>query len=265
MGEIDYFDFLSDLIITINIFLLLYFLSRVKQPRSIIRTLVIGFSFLYFSLLTDVLDEIFLNPIIIKNIGENLLQVLGYITVCFGTYNWLKYNEMLQSELKSLSNTDPLTGVMNRRAFIKKVADEIERSKRYKTNLSLIIIGIDYFKKVNDEYGHNVGDVVLKIICSNVSSFLRSSDAFCRWGGEEFTIMGVELDNSRCKEFCEKIRADISELPIKIEKDKNISITVSIGCTTMLEDDDSLDVLLDRADKALYLSKENGRNLVTIL
>ena len=163
--------------------------------------------------------------------------------------------EKQRKELEKASLTDPLTEIGNRRYFNIKLDNEIIRSKRYSAPLSVIMLDIDHFKKVNDTYGHDVGDMVLKEVVNVVKNDLRQADIFCRVGGEEFIIILPETLVSHSYQISEKIRKLVeSHLKESIPK-----VTISLGVAQLL-DEDNKDSLLIRVDKALYEAKESGRN-----
>jgi len=169
-------------------------------------------------------------------------------------------SEKYKEKLEHISKTDMLTSIGNRYKFDEDIKREFFRAKRYKSPLSLVMLDIDYFKKVNDTYGHDAGDQALIALSKEVRSLLRYSDIFCRYGGEEFIIIMPESTMIESKISANRIRKHVEELQIK-----DIShITISLGVTE-LQEDDTLESLLKRVDKALYLSKENGRNRVSSL
>lgn len=260
---IDYFDFFSDFILVVIALFILTFLSKIEEPKKIKNILMLGFFLLYFSLLNDTLDEILVIPNFITNIFEDSLQVIGAITISFGVYQWLKHNKLLNKKLEVLSSTDSLTGILNRRSFNEKFNAEFERSKRYKKELFVMLIDIDLFKKINDNYGHGIGDIVLNNLCDSVSKHLRINDVFCRWGGDEFFILAPETSMDKGQLFSEKVRLLFSEKPISLESGAILDVTVSIGCTVLQENDKSIETLIERADQALYSSKRKGRNVVS--
>lgn len=167
-----------------------------------------------------------------------------------------------EEKLRQYAMTDSLTGIYNRRYFFEIALQEIERAKRYQHNLSVILFDIDRFKKVNDTYGHGVGDDVLCMICEECNKNLRENDIFARYGGEEFVILLPETPQEQAVFTAERIRKNIAELNIP-NNGARISITLSFGVailnTTSCFD---LDEILLCADKALYLAKEQGRNRV---
>ena len=129
-------------------------------------------------------------------------------------------------------------------------------------NLSLIILDIDYFKIVNDSYGHTAGDKVLKLISKNLKENIRDIDTLARWGGEEFIILLPETNSEGAWHISEKIRMVISSLNIITNDHIKISVSASFG-TSSMKKNDSTSTLISRADEALYKSKENGRNMVS--
>lgn len=166
----------------------------------------------------------------------------------------------LEAQLRRLATTDALTGVDNRRSFMEKANQELKRARRYGSPFSLIMIDIDYFKSVNDHYGHQTGDLVLQIMTRAIRSVLRESDIFGRVGGEEFSIVLIETGQKEAMAIGERIRSQIESLRIDTGKEK-ISITISMGLTSFRETDD-FEAIARRSDKALYKAKENGRNML---
>lgn len=163
------------------------------------------------------------------------------------------------SDLNILSTTDELTHLKNRRAFNEIIQDELERAKRYGRDLSLAILDLDHFKLINDTFGHEAGDTMLKQLAYEVNGLIRRSDLFYRLGGDEFAIIFIEMDLIQATIIGEKIRNIHSQLAMKIGNHK---MTVSIGIATLQENDDT-NSLYKRADDALYHSKQHGRNKVS--
>lgn len=167
----------------------------------------------------------------------------------------------MEDELRLLSTHDDLTGSYNRRYFIGEVEREMERARRYGTALSLLVLDIDLFKTVNDTFGHPTGDTVLQQFAALCRNTLRKSDVFARMGGEEFAALMPETDRSRAAQFCERLRARVEGSIFHDEEKVNaVRITVSIGATTLQQDDRDFGHLYARTDNALYLAKSAGRN-----
>jgi diguanylate cyclase (GGDEF)-like protein len=169
-----------------------------------------------------------------------------------------------QNKLRRLANTDPLTGVNNRRYFMRRASDELERIKRYYYPISLMLLDIDQFKVINDTYGHKAGDEVLKSFAKHCLSHLRPFDQFARLGGDEFIALLVQVDQDNAKKIADRLRASFERLKIQIDK-KTITATVSIGMATTTDNILSVKDLIKRADEALYKAKNEGRNQIAIM
>ena len=166
--------------------------------------------------------------------------------------------------LVKLATTDPLTGLYNRRHFFDLAEMEIARSARYGHPLACIMFDIDFFKHINDSYGHLFGDRVLQAMVWRCRGNIRRVDIFARYGGDEFVILLPETGERRSKQLTSRLCNDFQERPLKIEE-REIPITLSIGVASMPGDNDlALDTLLNHADQALYLAKEKGRNQVAV-
>jgi len=170
----------------------------------------------------------------------------------------LAHIKALSTKLKTLAFTDSLTHIYNRLHFAHFLDAEIDKVKRYGGTFSIIFFDLDHFKDVNDNYGHLVGDGVLEQITKIVSSANRSSDIFARYGGEEFIVLTPETNLSGALIHAERLRNDIE----KFNFDTIGHITSSFGVTEFIAETDTVENLLDRADKALYIAKEFGRNRV---
>ncbi|MFD2189688.1 GGDEF domain-containing protein [Pistricoccus aurantiacus] len=169
-----------------------------------------------------------------------------------------------QSGLHRLTLTDELTRLNNRRALLNKSEQALLLAHRYKRPLSLALLDIDYFKRINDRYGHPLGDQVLRQFGQTLSELIRESDVAARVGGEEFCVVMPDTNLEGATRLCERIREGVTEFGF-VHKGEIISITVSIGLThTPGGDKVSFDTLYDRADQALYLAKHNGRNRVEV-
>jgi diguanylate cyclase (GGDEF)-like protein len=165
--------------------------------------------------------------------------------------------------VQQLAITDSLTGLCNRRHFFALLGQEVNRSSRYGAPLSLIMLDVDHFKQVNDTYGHVVGDQVLQAITQTCRAQVRQTDTLGRYGGEEFVILLPETPLNHARQIAERICNDIARLPVTIS-DRLINITVSIGVASLERGYASPEKLLNDADRALYLSKQAGRNRVSI-
>jgi diguanylate cyclase (GGDEF)-like protein len=167
----------------------------------------------------------------------------------------IEEKQKIEAKLEYQARIDPLTSIYTRRKFNEVLSYELRRDERYPSGLSLILCDLDNFKAINDIYGHNTGDEVLKLFAKMVGDSIRGSDTFARWGGEEFVLLLPETGFETAIQIAEKIRQETENaLFSKVGK-----ITVSFGITQYL-DGDSEDTIFKRADEALYKAKKNGRN-----
>jgi len=169
----------------------------------------------------------------------------------------------MEQELRRLATTDPLTGAFNRRHFLDLAGQEIARIRRHGHDLSVLMIDIDHFKKINDTYGHPAGDEAIKATVGAIRDRLRTIDVMSRFGGEEFVVMLPETAVAGGKVLAERIRQSISEMTVNWEG-AEIHFTVSIGLAAWQTSDDSIEGALKRADDGLYLAKSGGRNRVVV-
>lgn len=188
----------------------------------------------------------------IEPIYDDVGEVMGYQSVRFDITD--------RKRIEELSMIDQLTSLFNRRKFDEVIKYEYRRWQRAKEDFSLIICDLDHFKMVNDIHGHLVGDIVLKECSKILKENVRSCDSVFRWGGEEFVILSPITNKEGALILGEKIRKSIEKHTFDVVGNK----TISIGITT-IQAEDKIDDIIDRADKALYISKEKGRNKVEFL
>jgi diguanylate cyclase (GGDEF)-like protein/PAS domain S-box-containing protein len=166
--------------------------------------------------------------------------------------------EEANKKLEKMVITDALTGAYNRRYTLKCLENEINRARETNIHLSLIMLDIDNFKRVNDNFGHDVGDSVLKNIVQIINSKIKNREPLCRWGGEEFIIILPETDNNKAVEFAEMIRKELCDNPF----DGVGKVTASFGVTSFI-DGDNTNSIIKKADIFMYKSKEDGKNRVS--
>lgn len=165
-------------------------------------------------------------------------------------------------QLAEHAATDPLTGLSNRRHIEPQLEGEIGRALRHRATFSLLMADLDHFKRVNDQYGHDAGDAVLREVARRLKDLLRTEDRPARWGGEEFLVLLTDTDADQAGIVAEKIRAGIADAPVKVNGHA-IDMTISIGVAEHHDEDDPLE-LIRRADQALYRAKDAGRNRVCV-
>lgn len=210
------------------------------------------FNNLSFDLPPDMLDEIQ------KNIEE---IITNFPVPESNKLDVIKKINFMYSHTKHLSVTDPLTGLYNRRNLDVHLEREFLRAKRYKNDLSIAVIDIDFFKKVNDTYGHICGDYVLKEVSYMILETFRKTDLIFRYGGEEFVALLTETPVEKALIPLERLRQSIEKHPFSYNGN-NIKVTISIGVNANKEGIENASEFLDCADKALYYAKEHGRNQI---
>jgi len=191
---------------------------------------------------------------------ENLLSILIYPL----------RNSIQFKKASLMAHCDALTGVRNRSTFDESLEREISLSQRYRQDISLLVIDIDFFKKVNDTYGHHIGDLVLTGLVCLIKEHVRACDIVARYGGEEFAVVLPGVTLSRAREIAERLRNAV-ENDTHISSEEGLKVTVSIGIDDMSSLDgcdtiakDIVRKLLDNADQALYKAKDSGRNKVVV-
>ena len=197
-----------------------------------------------------------------EDMGTDFIDRLGsIISICLE-------NVINSERLTLISLTDALTKVNNRRYVEMRMLEEIGRARRQQYSIACMYLDIDFFKKINDTYGHQSGDDVLKEVAKRIKAELRLSDTLGRFGGEEFVVLLVNTNHLNAVLVAERIRRSIAEKPFLLTTSGVCNVTISIGITTLVEDlnqgdiDDTARALLQLADHALYEAKEQGRNRV---
>ncbi|WP_353406628.1 GGDEF domain-containing protein [Pseudoteredinibacter isoporae] len=186
---------------------------------------------------------------------EEMRQLLGRVK---DMEEEAQQQEQALQEERERAQSDSLTGLPNREAYLLRAEHEIQRCRRYGHGLVLAVCDIDHFKSFNDNYGHQVGDRVLKLVARAISQRLRQVDFMARYGGEEFVLLLPETDEAGALTLLDEVRGMIAEAPLRF-RDEPVRLTVSFGLSGFREDDD-LSAVFSRADKALYQAKNDGRN-----
>lgn len=187
------------------------------------------------------------DPVLVRTIARELGGALRMAT--------------LVEESRWMATTDSLTGLLNRRAFNDWGKREVSRSSRYKDSLSVLLLDVDRFKRINDERGHGVGDSVLSSLARLLSANVRSCDVVARWGGEEFVVAMPSTPLSGATQVAERMRSALEALEIRDPSGNCVAVTASFGVAQHLAHE-SLEQLVDRADRAMYGAKSAGRNRV---
>ncbi len=167
-----------------------------------------------------------------------------------------------QEELVRLAHTDYLTGIHNRRFFMQRLSEEVERVRRHGSQLSVLLFDLDYFKNVNDQCGHAAGDQILKAVADVTVAVKRITDIAARIGGEEFALLLPETDQTGAVSTAQRLRQTIAKISLPETREKKIKVTASIGVATVSAVSQDLENVLNHADEALYKAKHSGRNAV---
>ena len=172
-------------------------------------------------------------------------------------------NAHLYAKMQEQARTDPLTGLSNRGEFQRRLKEEEERSRRYNRSFSLLILDIDHFKTINDSYGHQAGDEVLRALAARLREQSRPVDHAARYGGDELVVILPETTNEGALVLAERLRTAVADSVVPITEGRTISFTISIGVATFPADAGSETALIAAADKALYAAKQGGRNRIS--
>jgi two-component system cell cycle response regulator len=178
-----------------------------------------------------------------------------------------RYSDYLRNRLQEsveLSITDSLTGLYNRRYMERHLRTMLGESLRTGAALSILVADIDHFKCVNDTYGHDAGDAVLKEFSRRFQRCTRGIDLACRLGGEEFLIIMPDTDSDQAYQIGERIRDCVAAQPFEVKPERKIHVTASVGLATLQGEKDTPETMFKRADEALYAAKRRGRNQVAV-
>ena len=195
------------------------------------------------------------------------LKLPNIILVLILKMNWqlkkeIKQRLLVEQKLQLLADTDTLTGLFNRRAFLKRYNEHEAMALRYQQPFCLVLLDLDHFKKINDSFGHDIGDRVLIEATKLLTSSLRDVDICARFGGEEFIALLPNTKLEQARVSVERIRKNMADSNITLENGRNIAFTSSFGVVEWHQEE--LSELLKKADKALYLAKQNGRNTIEV-
>lgn len=242
--------------------------THLRIPAAFCITILLGFT----------LANLFRGAVLFLQVGSlGLRQQIGFVVyslflvatlgLAFG-YLWMS-TTALTAEMEHTASTDPLTRVYNRRVFLKWCEKELLRSQRSNVPFSLLMLDLDHFKSINDNFGHQRGDEVLCAAVERMQDSVRGIDVLCRWGGEEFAVLLPNAPVEATRIVAERIRENIQRMGVALAEPSEKEafrrhLTVSIGAATYRDLDDDIAAMLLRADRALYRAKNGGRNKVLI-
>ena len=220
---------------------------RYENDRAFCLPLLAGQTVVGVLNLNDLSDEA-----MTEESASSVRRVADHLALTISNISLYERNEQLVI-------VDELTQLYNRRFLYQELNRELERAKRYDEKFSILMTDLDHFKKINDTYGHSVGDLVLKAAAAHFRANLRPSDFACRFGGEEFVIILPKTGGPDAMRFAERIRQTLADLPVPYDGGQSLRATISMGVAEFSKTD-TVDSLLARADTALYAAKEEGRN-----
>jgi diguanylate cyclase (GGDEF)-like protein/PAS domain S-box-containing protein len=206
--------------------------------------------------------EIFTYPILDE--ADQITHVIEYTRDVTDRKKSEEDRRRLIERLEYLSQIDGLTGLLNRRALTEQLEYEIDRARRYEAELAVILCDLDNLKEINDTHGHLAGDTTLQLLAATLRSSLRNVDIAGRYGGDEFLVIIPQTSAEGALSIAEKIRRAAERTEVRLEGDKRVAISLSIGVAELGPPPEDMDDLISRVDAALYASKNTGRNKVTL-
>lgn len=259
IDEVDVIDTSIEFSLVVFSYILLAGLQWFNGPRKVYSYLTIGVTLFVFYHVSDMMDEIVIYPLYLQYFADDVSHLFALIFILIGIFHWVKHNNRMLLELQKLATIDGLTGVYNRQQIDAILEDMCESASRYDKDLSVVILDIDHFKEVNDQYGHATGDEVLKKMSNMLCKEVRVTDRFGRYGGEEFLLLLPETTLEGARTAAEKLRFALNNFDFG----STPRVTASFGVASYRKGEDLAD-LVHRADIGLYKSKESGRNCVTV-
>lgn len=252
----NYIDFIIEFSQLVVCIFLLFKIEEIKQSKQIYFFLLTSVFMLLAGSDLDLVDE-FIDVSMYIDVAEDMLKSTGFVIFILACIRWVDFHKKQTLKMQNLAEVDSLTGLSNRRAFLNMSRNyfRIDEGKE----VSLLIIDVDYFKKVNDNYGHSFGDKVLIRIANQIKLSLRKNDYVARIGGEEFVVFLNNTNGSQALIIAEKIRCSVEELCLYSDNQKVMS-SVSVGLSSTDGDASNFEVLFSQADKSLYRAKSLGRN-----
>jgi diguanylate cyclase (GGDEF)-like protein len=253
---------------------LIFYIDLVTEADLVAAMLYVSICGLLYSIRSPVVHLAFCGLCTLLNViaGYYELNYVDFDNVVFNriiativlySVSLLLYrNSQSESVLKRLATTDPLTGALNRRHFMELMSREQRRAERYNAVFSVLMVDIDHFKRVNDTYGHQIGDQAIQAMSDACQKALRPTDLLARYGGEEFIITLTHTDQPGAAKVAERLREAVAEIELPTEHGV-LKFTISVGVSTFFKRS-LLEEIIGRADQALYQAKTSGRNRVCL-
>ena len=244
----------------ITALVVMYYIEPLKTYPKVYWLMLMGSACYFVYAFIDISEEFFVKSAFDTHNLDDALKVFGFIFLCFGIHRWMLVYRSLIRTLKVQAETDQLTGLWNRRAFIQKITGKNKQSEG--EGRALLLMDVDHFKSINDTYGHACGDIVLAAVAHELKSLIRDNDLLARWGGEEFLFHLLDVTEDKSIEIANALRQSIEQFSFECNS-QIINCTVSIGVYHAFSSK-CLETEVDCADQALYQAKNAGRNCVVL-
>lgn len=259
-ASINLYSLFFKVLITTTLFFVLINLNKIKYNTDVYKYLASGFLFLFIKTLNSSLSEFLIQPWLLETLLMDIGQLFGFILIFYGINAWSTQNSSYSFKLKKLSETDELTNLYTRRHFNEHLTAMLDASPAEEIKFSILLINIDNFRRINEEYTQVGGDIVLKRFANKLKDYVRKTDVIGRWGGEEFIILLNNSNNIIAKQVAETIRAKTELLCIEYNQDI-INFTASIGVVSY-QDETKSNELIKKAQQCLFTAKKSGKNNV---
>jgi diguanylate cyclase (GGDEF)-like protein len=224
---------------------------------------LVGAATMFARAITSIVEPTAVTSLLAPTAFQGVIFLVGFMVILVSSVGFLLlHKERSEEAAQKLALIDPLTGAFNRRTFLELAEKEIARTRRARGSLSLVMLDLDHFKLINDRNGHLAGDEVLKGVVAIVLTCLRKEDLLVRYGGEEFCMLLPNVAMDRATAMAERIREAVEAARFSFNG-RTLSVTISVGVTSLSTGgNEDVDVLVNRADEALYAAKKSGRNRV---
>ena len=256
--EIDLWDVFVEAVNVVVCTFLLFTFEKLREGTGIYKALFWPTALLVLGHGVDLLDEFWEYDGLLDFV-EEVAKSVGFVVFIFACIKWAKIYSAQLAYTRELAEVDSLTGLSNRRTFIKLAKEYFDLTDKQLISVSLLVIDVDDFKQINDDYGHPAGDKVLVDVAQAIKLALCKEDHVARLGGEEFVVLLKEADSTKMRDIAEQIRKDVQDLTINTPCQK-LHCTISLGGATSDGDSASFDELYQRADEAMYEAKQKGKN-----
>jgi diguanylate cyclase (GGDEF)-like protein len=251
--SINYYNLILEFIISCIALYLLYSIQPFKNI-PFYNTLAVGYYLLFVSYFVDSIDQIFIHSIVYTVVMEKITLITSFVFIFIGTKKWMKIYQ-------KIALTDDLTQLPNRKLVKQILSTLIKKCKKNPSVFSLVIIDIDFFKKINDQHGHYYGDKILSQFANLINSSLNKNEILGRWGGEEFVLIKKNTDKKTALVELESLRKTIEKHPFKLDEE-SVKLTASFGVSDYKCTQQDFKGLFMEADKAMYNAKNSGRNRI---